>query len=98
MHKTILAIAAAATIAAGTLTVPQQAEARCFGLGCVGVGILGGVAAGIVIGAAIAAHPGYVYYDYDGPPPQECDGYWGRRRWVDQNGNVHWSRPRWFCR
>jgi hypothetical protein len=97
MHKMFLAIAAAATIAVGSLAVPQKAEARCFGCG-VGAGIIGGIAAGAIIGAAIASHPGYYEYEYDGPPPRDCDGYWARRRWVDQYGDVHWSRPHWFCR
>lgn len=99
MHKAILAIAAAATIAAGTLAVPHQAEARCFGLGCVGAGVIGGLAAGVVIGAAIASHPGYYAYEYDGPAPVACDGYWARKRLYDRDGNfVGWSRPHYFCR
>ena len=98
MHKTFLAIATAATIAVGALAVPQQAEARCWGC-VVGAGVIGGIAAGAIIGAAIASHPGYYAYEaYDAPPPVGCDGYWARRRWVDQYGNVHWSRPHWFCR
>ena len=97
MHKAILAIAAAATIAVGSLAVPHKAEARCWGCG-VGAGIIGGLAAGAIIGSAIGAHPGYYEYEYDGPPPRDCDGYWARRRWVDDYGRVHWSRPHWFCR
>jgi len=70
MKKAILAIAAAATIAVGMLGAPNSAEARCRGCG-VGVGIIGGLAAGAIIGGAIAnsgpryygPEPGYVVYD-----------------------------------
>jgi len=98
MKKTMLALAAAATIGLGTLAAPQQADARCYGCG-VGAGIIGGLAAGAIIGGALAAHPGYYAYEYDGPAPVACDGYWARRRMYDGYGNfVGWSRPHWFCR
>jgi hypothetical protein len=99
MKKTLFALAAAATIAAGTLAAPSTAEARCYGFGC-GLGVLGGVAVGTALGLAIAGHPGYyVYDDYDADPPMDCPGYWGRRPIRDPYGNVvGWSRPRWFCR
>ncbi len=94
MKKTILAIAAAATIAASTLS-PTTADARNRGLN-LGLGILGGVAAAVIIGNAINNHPGYYTYDdygeYAGPG---C--YWARKAWRDQDGNVHYSRPRRFC-
>ena len=45
----------------------------------VGLGLLG-LGAAVVIGSAIASHPGYYAYEYDGPPPVQCDGYWGRKR------------------
>ena len=94
MKKTILAIAAAATIAASILSpTPADAQRRGWGLGA---GILGGVIVGAIIGNAIASHPGYYTYDdygeYAGPG---C--YWARRAWRDQDGNVHYSRPRRFC-
>jgi hypothetical protein len=106
MQKTILAIATAATIAAATLTAPAPAEARCHGCG-VGVGILGGLAAGAIIGGAIANSepryapaPGYVVYDgYGAPYPVACPGgFWARRPVHDRWGNVvGWSRPRFVC-
>jgi hypothetical protein len=97
MKKAFLALAAATTLAAAAMTAPTTADARCYGCG-VGAGIIGGLAAGAIIGSAIASHPGYYAYEYDAPPPYRCDGYWARRRWIDQYGNVHWSRPHWFCR
>ncbi len=107
MQKTILAIAAAATIAAGTLTAPAPAEARCHGCG-VAAGVIGGLAAGAIIGGAIAnsqpryygPSPGYVVYDgYGAPYPAACPGgYWARRPMHDRWGNfVGWSRPRFIC-
>jgi hypothetical protein len=98
MKKIIFAFAAVATIALGSLSASTPAEARCYNCG-IGLGILGGVAAGAIIGSAIASHPGYYGYEYDAPAPVACDGYWARRRMYDGYGNfVGWSRPRWFCR
>ena len=107
MQKAILAIAAAATIAVGTLSAPTAADARCDGCG-VGAGILGGLAAGAIIGGAIAnsgpryygPEPGYVVYDgYRARYPSDCDGgYWARRPLHDRYGNfIGWSRPRFVC-
>jgi hypothetical protein len=107
MKKAILAIAAAATIAAGTLAAPTAADARCRGCG-LGVGIAAGVIGGAIIGNAIANSqpryyapaPGYVVYrNYYEPYPVACpDGYWARRRLYDRHGNfVGWSKPRFVC-
>jgi hypothetical protein len=107
MKKAILAIAAAATLAIGMIGTPQQAEARCHGCG-VGAGIIGGLAAGAIIGGAIANSgpraygpaPGYVVYEgYGAPYPAECPGgYWARRPLRDGYGTVvGWSRPRFVC-
>lgn len=107
MKKTILALAAAATIAAGTLSAPTSAEARCRGCG-VGAGVAAGVLGGLIIGGAIAnsqpryyaPEPGYVVYDgYRRRYPASCrGGYWARRPVYDRWGNVRgWSRPRFIC-
>lgn len=76
MRKSILAIAAGAALAAATLA-PSPADARCRGCG-VAAGVLGGLAAGAIIGGAIAhsrpAYGGPVYYD-DEPvyvAPRRC--------------------------
>ena len=64
MKKIIFAFAAVATIALGSLSASTPAEARCYNCG-IGLGILGGVAAGAIIGSAIASHPGYYGYEYE---------------------------------
>jgi len=100
MKKTILAVATAATIAVGTLSAPTTADAHWRG-GGVGLGILGGVAAGAIIGSAIANRPGFYTYDgYYADAPYACPygGYWARRPWRDNMGYVHYGRPRYFCR
>jgi hypothetical protein len=103
MKKAILAIAAAATIAVGTLATPTAAEARCRGcaLGLFGLG------AGLLAGAAIASQPRYYAYEpgyveyrgYREAYPVDCDGgYWARRPLYDRWGNVvGWSRARFVC-
>src|SRR5215475_4226789 len=67
MTKTLTALAAAATLAVAAVAVPHQAEARWGGWhgghGFHGAPILGGLAAGAIIGGALAAP----YYYGDGP-------------------------------
>jgi MFS family permease len=94
MKKTILALAAAATIAAATLSAPTTADAQRRGLG-LGLGVLGGVVLGTIIGTAIVNHDGYYRYDDYRDAPQGC--YWARKAWRDEDGNVHYGRPRQFC-
>ena len=107
MRKVLFAIAAAATLAASTMTAPTPAEARCYGC-AVGAGVAAGVIGGAIIGGAIANSqpryyapaPGYVVYDgYGAPYPTSCPGgYWARRRLYDRWGNfVGWSKPRFVC-
>jgi hypothetical protein len=106
MKKAILAFAAAATIAVGTLSIPTTAEARCRG-GCA-IGIGAGIVGAAIIGGAIAnsqpryygPEPGYVVYNgYGAPYPTSCPGgYWARRPVRDGYGNVvGWGRPRFIC-
>ena len=103
MKKAILAIAAAATIALGTLSAPKPADARCWGC-AVGLGVFAGAVAGAAIANSApryyAPEPGYVVYEgYGAPYPVACpDGYWARRPMHDRWGNfVGWSRPRFIC-
>jgi hypothetical protein len=70
MRKTIMTIAAAASIAAAAIATPKPAEARC--LGCwVGAGI-----AAAVIGGALASRAyGYGYPAYGYGYPAYGNGY-----------------------
>jgi hypothetical protein len=73
MHKSFIGLAAAAGIGLASLAAPAPANAGCYGC-AVGAGILGGVAAGAIIGSAIANNPPPppAYYPPPpgyGPPP-----------------------------
>jgi hypothetical protein len=108
MKKSLIALAAVATVAVGSISAPNTAEARCRGCG-VAAGVIGGIAAGAIIGGAIANSgpryyrptPGYVVYDeYSAPYPVACPGgYWARRPVAyDRWGNPRrWSRARFIC-
>ena len=97
MKTTMTAMAAAGVFALSAVSIPNDAQAGCRGCG-VGLGIVGGLAAGAIIGSAIANSaypayavvPGYVPYGaYAAPVPVACPGgYWARRPLVDQWGNV----------
>jgi hypothetical protein len=65
MKKPILALAAAAVLAAG---LPSVAQARCHGCG-VAAGVIGGLAAGAIIGGALAGQPAYAEPAPPPPPP-----------------------------
>src|SRR5262245_38996816 len=107
MTKTLTALAAAAVVA-----LASTAAARFYGF-AVGAGVIGGIAAGAIIGGATAnsapppvyAYPGYAPvagyepYGYAGAVPVGCPGgYWARRPLVDAYGRVvGYSRPRFFC-
>jgi len=75
MNKSLVGLAAAASIGLATLVGPSTANAGCYGC-AVGAGIIGGVAAGAIIGSAIANSPPPppAYYPpppgyYPPPPP-----------------------------
>jgi hypothetical protein len=91
MTRTLTALATAATVAAAAITMPTAADARG---GRIGLGILGGLAAGAIVGGALAApyyYGGGPYYGYGGPYyaagpyPYRC---WHRERFWDGFG---WS-------
>ena len=67
MKRPIIVLAAAALVAAA---MPSSAQAHCRGCG-VGAGVIGGLAAGAIIGSAIAnSQPRYVEpAPVYGPPP-----------------------------
>lgn len=91
MHKTLTALAAAAALTFAIVAAPQQADARWrggHGHGGVAAGIIGGLAAGAILGG-IAANQGYYgdgyyygsgYYEgpgyYYGPPVYSGRGYY----------------------
>jgi hypothetical protein len=72
MHKSLIGLVAAAGIGLASLAAPAPANAGCFGC-AVGAGVIGGIAAGAIIGSAIANSPPPGYYppppDYYPPPP-----------------------------
>jgi hypothetical protein len=106
MHKSLMGLAAAASIGLASLAVPSTANAGCYGC-AVGAGVLGGVAAVAMIGRAIAKSPPPPPAYYPPPPPpgyypppgyaQLAPGcYWGKRRvWVE--GYGYQVRPVQIC-
>lgn len=68
MHKSLIALVGAAGIGFAALAAPAPANAGCFGC-IVGAGILGGVAAGAIVGSAIANSPPPPPAYYPPPPP-----------------------------
>jgi hypothetical protein len=94
-------IAVAGMLALAAVAAPGRADADCRG--CVAAGVLGGLAAGAVIGGAIANSappPGYVPAPaYAAPVPVACAGYWVRRPLVDRFGNfIGYSQPECYIR
>jgi hypothetical protein len=71
MKKTLTALAIAATLAVVAVGTPSDAYAQRRG-GAVAAGIIGGLAAGAIIGSAIAPRP-YYYEPAYGPPPGYYD-------------------------
>lgn len=90
LRKTLTAIAAAATLTVAAVATPQPAEARN---GRIAAGIIGGLAAGAIIGSIASQNrhyygPGYYY----GPAPvyygPHC--WWSRERvWDGYGWRVH---------
>ena len=73
MKKIVIAVAAAALLAAA---LPSSAQARCRGCG-VAAGVVGGLAAGAIIGSALSrpryAEPAPIYVAPPPPPPPTVD-------------------------
>jgi hypothetical protein len=69
MKQTVIALAAASLLAAA---LPSSAQARCHGCG-VAAGVVGGLAAGALIGSALAGprygEPAPIYVEPPPPPP-----------------------------
>src|SRR5262249_50208406 len=87
MTKTLSVLAAAATLAAATLSVPSSAYADN---GRITAGVLGGVAAGALIRSAIP-RPAYPAYVVEEPvvvaPPPRC--------WREPRGPAYWDGYAW---
>src|SRR5688572_12368040 len=113
MKKLIIALVVMAAIGIASVgsALAQHRHHHHHG-GAVAAGVIGGLAAGAIIGGAIASSrpayaapvyapaPGYVAYDgYYAAGPVACPGgYWARRPRFDEYGNmVGYSRPRYFC-
>ena len=78
--KPLTALAAAATLGLVAVTAPQPAEAHGSG-GAIAAGIIGGLAAGAIIGSAVAHGPYYGPGYYYGAGPAYYGGcYWTRQR------------------
>jgi hypothetical protein len=92
MKRTMMALAAAATLAVSALAAPAPAHAQRG----VAAGVVGGLIGGAIIGGAIANSPGYYGpgYGYYGGPAYVAgpgyDGYegcyWQRQRFWDGYG------------
>jgi hypothetical protein len=107
MQKTLTAFAVAGTMALATIAGPSTANAGCRGCG-VGAGIIGGLAAGAIIGGAIAnSDRGYPPPApvVEGAPPGRywqataCargPGWWGPDQFVGRDGYPH-TRNFFFC-
>lgn len=91
MHKSLVGLAAAAALGFAVVAAPAPANAGCYGC-AVGAGIIGGVAAGAIIGSAIANSPPPPPPAYYYPPPPGYAAlapgcYWGKRQvWVEGYG------------
>ena len=75
MKKSLVGLAAAAAVGLATLAGPSTANAGCYGC-AVGAGIIGGVAAGAIIGSAIANSPPPPPPGYYPPPPPPPAAYY----------------------
>ena len=96
MSKILTAIAAAATLGVAAVAAPQPAQAYCYGC-AVGAGIIGGLAAGAIIGSATAYGAYGPYYGYYGPAYYRPGPYYGGCYWTRSWDGWGWRRVR-VCR
>jgi hypothetical protein len=85
MRKTLVALAAVATLAVSAAATPAHAQRG------LGAAVAGGLIGGAIVGGAIAASPygyGPGYYGYYGAPAYVVDDgcYWQRQRFWDGYG------------
>jgi len=87
MRKFLTGLVAAATIAGAMVATSGTAEARWHGRGWGPGAVIGGLAAGAILGGVIASQPYYPYGGYYGPGPYYGPGcawrtVWNGYRWV----------------
>jgi hypothetical protein len=89
MRKTLMALAAVATLAVSAVAAPAPAHAQRY----LGAAVAGGLIGGAIVGGAIAAGPGYYGYGpgYYGRPY----GYYGGPAYVSAEG-CYWQRQRFW--
>jgi hypothetical protein len=92
MRKTLMALAAVATLAISAVAAPAPAHAQRY----LGAAVAGGLIGGAIVGGAIAAGPGYYGYGpgYYGPGY----GYYGGPAYVAAPGpgGCYWQRQRFW--
>jgi hypothetical protein len=93
MHKSLIGLAAAASLGLASLALPSTANAGCYGC-AVGAGVLGGVAAGAIIGSAIANNPPPPPPGYYAPPPPPPPGYYPAAGYAQLAPGCYWGRRR----
>lgn len=93
MHKSVIGLAAVASLGLASLGAPTHANARCFGC-AVGAGVLGGVIAGAIVGNAIANNPPPPPPGYYPPPPPPPGPYYGPPPAYAEAPPCHWERRR----
>jgi hypothetical protein len=93
MTKTLTALATAAALGVAAIAAPAPAQARHGG--AVAAGVIGGLAAGAIIGSAAShPYPAYGYYGaYDGPYYGAAACGWHRERvWTPYGWRWHQVR------
>jgi hypothetical protein len=95
MRKTLLALAAVATLAVSAIATPQAAEARG---GRIAAGIAAGVIGSAIVGGAIASQNGYYGPGYYGPSYGPGYGYYGGPAYVADpyDAPCIWQRQRFW--
>jgi hypothetical protein len=93
MHKSLMGLAAAASLGLASLAAPSTANAGCYGC-AVGAGVIGGIAAGAIIGSAIANNPPPPPPGYYAPPPPPPPGYYPAAGYAQLAPGCYWGRRR----
>jgi len=90
MTRTFTALAAVGVIAAAAMAAPTTAEARG---GRIAAGVIGGLAAGAIVGSAFGAP----YYGYGGPYYGGGGPYYAYSPGYDDYGpSCYWHRERFY--